>query len=50
MTDIGHVSLVTHYEWVLFVYHVFCCFFVSLSSFSITLYGTEYMYAVLCTK
>ena len=28
MTDIGHVSLVTDYEWVFFVYHVFGFFLV----------------------
>ena len=43
VTDIGHVSLVTDYEWVFFVYHVFFVFFVlfylfSLSSFYITVY------------
>ena len=30
VTDIGHVNLVTDYEWVFFVFHVFffvlCCF------------------------
>ena len=26
MTNIGHVSLVTDYEWVLFVYHGFLVF------------------------
>ena len=28
MTDIGHVSLVTDYEWVFYVYHVFLFFVV----------------------
>ena len=28
VTDIGHVSLVTDYEWVFFVYHGFFGFFV----------------------
>ena len=28
VTDIGHISLVTDYEWVFFVYHVFVFFVV----------------------